>query len=189
MRKIILFLCIAFVGAPFAYAASEMKGEPTFFPSRESCPDGYYWHTVMNSTEHHLRVFVDGKPFSSEIYALAPMMKVENDDGTFSSVPYGVTRCFPKGGHPIIYQAEDFRSLPIGHGRVEVITGRAERKTKESSDYAVTEIKDGDLTPILWYDSENIRMNIGLVFPAILVVVFFATLIVFIRIVFFHKRP
>lgn len=147
-------------GASFAHehenSDSLKKADPHHFPRQESCPKGFFWQTVTNKTPFNVRVFIDGKAFSTEIYALNPNFQA--------------TRCFPEGKHEVKIIAFTYEKMPFSrHGRIEVIRAEGEFYYDSSDDYknkyvvsGFIDIEEKNLNTVALVSFKNVKHNSGI---------------------------
>lgn len=184
----------------FAFAhehenSDDFKADPDYFSSRESCPEGFFWQQVVNKTDFHVRVFIDGKSFSTEIYSLSPKT-VTNEINSLTGKPkelyYGAIRCFPEEKHEIKITAFVYRKMPLGmRGVVEILQG--EKKffyDSKSEDLELANplmIEKKELRVIRLLSWDNATHNSGLFFLLFLIVFFIVSVFVMLSVLF--RRP
>src|SRR3989338_2212752 len=139
----IVMILSGIFGTAFAHEhgnGDSLRADPNYFPRQELCPENFFWQTVTNKTPFNVRIFIDGKPFSTEIYALNP--------------GYQAMRCFPEGRHEIKIIAFVYEKMPFSrHGRVEIL--KAERESfydsaenNKSAVLRLMEIEENNLNPV-----------------------------------------
>lgn len=155
----IIMILSGIFGTAFAHEhgnGDSLKADPNYFPRQESCPKDFFWQTVVNKTPFNVRIFIDGKPFSTEIYALNP--------------GYQATRCFPEGKHEIKIIAFVYEKMPFSnHGRIEILKAEREfsydsAENDKPAALGFMEIEENNLNPIAIVSFKNARHNSGIVF-------------------------
>lgn len=144
-RVIVLFLLFWFSGAVFQDAA--LAHAPSSFLG-ESCPDGYGWQKVLNKTSSYLKIWVDGVPFSKEVYEIIPF--------------HSLTRCLPQGTHTVKVLALTHWKIPLGSGVLVTIRGRSDFSHKSGPDPGVVEINESFLRPVPLLGADNLSNNFAL---------------------------
>lgn len=161
--------------------SDSFKADPNYFSGRESCPKGFFWQKVVNKTKYHVRVFIDGKPFSTEIYSLSPktiIREIDPQPQKPKELYHGAVRCFPEGKHEIKIIAFDYRKMPMGlRGVVEVLTGKRAFVYDSASDNQILGnplfVEEEGFKDVRLFGWSSISHNIGAVF-LILLLLFFA---------------